>query len=48
MAHLHQENCGRVFSEMVMALMNDLYDQKTDALSVFMEDEKEHVWRRAD
>ena len=40
MAAVHQENWGSLFREMVMAQLNDLVDKQTDALSVFMEDEK--------
>ena len=43
MAYLHQENWGRVFSEMAMALLNDLSEKKADALSVFLDDEKQRV-----
>ena len=43
MARMHHEQWATVFSEMVMAVLNDLSDNKTDALSVFIEAEKNRV-----
>ena len=43
MAAVHQENWGSRFREMVLDLMNALVDKQTDALSVFMEGEKERT-----
>ena len=43
MAALHQEGWGQAFSEIVMAVLNDFWDGKPDALSLFMESEKESV-----
>ena len=43
MASAAGEQWATAFSEMVMAVLNDLSDNKTDALSVFMEEEKERV-----
>ena len=43
MAGLHQDKWGKVFSEMMMNLLNDIADGKIEALSAFMEDEKSRV-----
>ena len=43
MAATHQDNWGRLFSEMVQAVLNDLSDGKTAALSIIMESEKQRV-----
>ena len=43
MAEAHGEDWGQLFAEIVQQLLNDLLDGKTNALSVFMEDEKKRV-----
>ena len=40
MAALHRENWGKLSAEMMQNLLDDLLAGTTDALSVFMEDEK--------
>ena len=39
----HQDKWGKLFSEMMMGLLNDIADGKIEALSAFMEDEKSRV-----
>ena len=43
MAEAHGEDWGQLFAEMMQQLLNDLLEGKTDALSVFMENEKKRV-----
>ena len=43
MAEAHGEDRGQLFAEIVHQLLNDLLEGKTDALSVFMENEKKRV-----
>ena len=43
MAGLHQDKWGKLFSEMMMALLSDIADGKIEALSAFVEDEKSRV-----
>ena len=41
MAAEHRENWGSIFGELVMAVLTDLAESNTDALSDFVEPEKE-------
>ncbi len=43
MATLHSDKWGKIFSEILTALLTDIRDGRADALSRFMEDEKRRV-----
>ena len=43
MAEVHGVTWGGLFAEIIQKLLDDLLAGKTDALSVFMEDEKKRV-----
>ena len=43
MAAAHDEKWGYIFSEIVQAVLNDLSNSQTDALSVWMEAEKHRL-----
>ena len=43
MAEVHGEAWGGLFAEIIQKLLDDLLAATTDALSVFMEDEKKRV-----
>ena len=43
MAEAHGINWGKLFAEIVQNLLDDIYAGKTDALSLFMENERQRV-----
>ena len=43
MAETHGINWGKLFAEIVQNLLDDIYARKTDALSLFMEKERQRV-----
>ena len=44
MAETHGTSWGKLFAEIVQKLLNDIYAGRTDALSLFMENERQRVF----